>query len=57
MLRWYRRSVDAERHLPQLSAYLSHAHVIDTYWDLTATPKLLHYALRRVERSRKGQRP
>jgi hypothetical protein len=24
---------------------------------LTATPKLLHYALRRVERSQKGQRP
>jgi hypothetical protein len=24
---------------------------------LTATPKLLHYALRRVERSKQGQRP
>jgi hypothetical protein len=24
---------------------------------LTATPKLLHYALRRVERSRQGPRP
>ena len=46
------RGVDVERHLPELSTYLGHAHITDTYWYLTATPKLLHYALRRVERSR-----
>jgi hypothetical protein len=40
-----------------LSTYLGHAHITDTYWYLTATPKLLHYALRRVERSKQGQRP
>ena len=57
LLRWYQRGVDVERHLPELSTYLGHAHITDTYWYLTATPKLLHYALRRVERSRQGQRP
>jgi len=56
LLRWYRRGVDVERQLPQLSTYLGHAHVTDTYWYLTATPELLHFALRRVERSRQGQR-
>jgi integrase len=40
-----------------LSAYLGHAHITDTYWYLTATPELLRYALRYVERSRQGQRP
>ena len=43
--------------MPQLSTYLGHAHITDTYWYLTATPKLLHYALQRVERSTQGQRP
>lgn len=57
LLDWYRRGVDVERHLPELSTYLGHAHVTDTYWYLTATPKLLHYAMRRVERSRQGDRP
>ncbi len=57
LLKWYQRGVDVERHLPELSTYLGHAHVTDTYWYLTATPKLLHYALWYVERSRQGQRP
>jgi integrase len=57
LLRWYQHGVDVERHLPELSTYLGHAHVTDTYWYLTATPKLLHYALRQVERSKQGQRP
>ncbi len=57
LLGWYQRGVDVQRHLPQLSAYLGHAHVTDTYWYLTATPQLLHYALRYVERSRQGSRP
>jgi integrase/recombinase XerD len=51
LLRWYRRGVDVERHLPELSTYLGHAHITDTYWYLTATPELLRYALRRMERS------
>ena len=39
LLRWYQRGVDVERHLPELSTYLGHAHVTDTYWYLTATPE------------------
>ena len=57
LLRWYQRGVDVERHLPELSTYLGHAHITDTYWYLDRDAKLLHYALRRVERSRQGQRP
>lgn len=47
---WYRRGVDVERYLPQLSTYLGHAHVSDTYYYLTATPELLHLAARRLDR-------
>ena len=54
LLRWYRRGDDVEQHLPELSTYIGHARVIDTYWYLTSTPELLHYALRRVERSGLG---
>ena len=54
LLRWYRRGIDVEQHLPELSTYIGHSRVIDTYWYLTSTPELLHYALRRVERSSLG---
>jgi integrase len=57
LLRWYRRGVDVERHLPALSTYLGHAHITDTYWYLTATPELLRQALRRMERSERGTQP
>ena len=57
LLRWYRHGVDVGRHLPELSTYLGHAHITDTYWYLTATPQLLRYALNSVERSRQGARP
>jgi integrase len=50
LLRWYRRGVDVERHLPHLATYLGHAHVSDTYWYLTATPELLQLAARRLDR-------
>ena len=56
LLSGYRHGVDVERHLPELSAYLGHAHVTDTYWYLTATPELLHYVMRRAQRP-KEQRP
>lgn len=46
---WYREGRDVEQHLPELSAYLGHAHVRDTYWYLTATPKLLQLAARRLD--------
>ena len=48
---WYRAGLDVERRLPQLSTYLGHAHVTDTYWYLTATPELMHLAKRRLERA------
>ena len=51
LVRWYRDGVDVERHLPELSTYLGHAHITDTYWYLTATPELLQHALLRVEPS------
>ena len=57
LIEWHRRGVDVERHLPELSTYLGHAHITDTYWYLTATPQLMHYVLRRVARSERGMRP
>jgi site-specific recombinase XerD len=54
LLRWYRDGVNVERHLPELSTYLGHAHITDTYWYLTATPELLQHALLRVEQSERG---
>ena len=57
LIRWHRRGVDIESHLPELSTYLGHEHISDTYWYLSATPELLGQALRRVERSETGRRP
>jgi len=51
LLGWYRDGVDVERRLPELSTYLGHAHITDTYWYLTATPELLRQALFRMEPS------
>jgi integrase/recombinase XerD len=51
LTRWHRRGLDAERHLPTLSAYLGHARITDTQWYLTATPALLRAVLLRVARS------
>lgn len=56
LLKWYRRGTDVERHLPELSTFLGHAHITDTQWYLTATPQLLRYALKRVERSERRAR-
>jgi integrase len=55
LLDWYRSGVDVERRLPQLAAYLGHAHVADTYWYLSATPELLALAAQRVEAERIGE--
>ena len=57
LVTWYRRGIDVERHLPELSTYLGHAHITDTQWYLTATPQLLRAALKRVERSERRARP
>jgi integrase len=49
LLRWYQESADVEQHLPELSTYLGHVKVSDTYWYLSATPELLQLALQRSE--------
>ena len=56
LTRWHRRGLDVERHLPELSTYLGHAHITDTQWYLTATPQLLRQVLQRVERSERRDR-
>ena len=55
LLDWYRCGANVEQRLPQLAAYLGHAHVSDTYWYLSATPELLALAARRLEPDRVGE--
>jgi len=49
LVNWYRAGADVEHRLPQLAAYLGHAHVRDTYWYLSAPPALLRLAAPRRE--------
>ena len=49
LLAWYRDGTDIDRAIDQLSAYLGHAKVTDTYWYLTGLPELLEWAGRRFE--------
>lgn len=55
LLGWYRAGVDVERHLPQLSTYLGHVHVTDTYWYLSAAPELMRAVAARLEPPRRGR--
>ncbi len=55
LLHWYRTDQDVEAHLPELTTYLGHGHVTDTYWYLSATPELLQLATRRWERDEGGR--
>jgi len=52
-VRWYQQDVDVERHLPELSTYLGHVKVSDTYWYLSATPELLNLATERLEQAQR----
>jgi integrase len=54
LLNWYRTDRDVEVHLPELTTFLGHGRVIDTYWYLTATPALLQLATRRWQREGGG---
>lgn len=56
LLGWYRRDVDAERHLPDLATYLGHAHTTETYWYLRAVPELLSLAARRLKNGAEATR-
>ncbi|EYR84392.1 MULTISPECIES: tyrosine-type recombinase/integrase [Rhizobiaceae] len=51
LLSWYERGEDIERRLPELSTFLGHTHIRDTYWYLSAHPKLLDQAKLRLEAS------
>lgn len=57
LLAWYRRGVNVDRHMPELSTYLGHAHVSDTYWYLSAVPELMQLAAMRFEQTKKGILP
>jgi len=52
ILNWYRHGMDVDAHLPELTTYLGHGHVADTYWYISATPELLKLATQRLERER-----
>ncbi len=53
ILNWYRRGLDVEAHLPELTTFMGHGHVADTYWYISASPELLKLATQRLE-SQKG---
>lgn len=46
---WYADGVDVNWALPQLSTYLGHVNVSDTYWYLTAVPELMAIVTERFE--------
>lgn len=50
LLEWYRNGDDVHQKVPELSTYLGHAHVGDTYWYLTAVPELMVIAASRFEK-------
>ncbi len=50
-MRWYADGVDHDDAVADLSTYLGHAKVSDTYWYLTGIPELLDLAASRFERS------
>jgi integrase len=54
ILNWYRRAADVEAHLPELTTYMGHGHVTDTYWYISSTPELLKLATQRLERRNGG---
>jgi len=57
ILAWYRAGANVEQHIPELSTYLGHVHVTDTYWYLSAVPELLALAAARLENAYAEPRP
>ena len=51
---WYEDGVDVNWALPQLSTYLGHVKVSDTYWYLTAVPELMAIVTDRFEHYTSG---
>lgn len=56
LLRWSRSDAAIEREMPVLSTYLGHSNISDTYWYLSAHPKLMRHAALRLERRWGGSR-
>jgi len=52
--RWYQQGTDIDRQMLALSTYIGHASPADTYWYVTATPRLMTLAARRLEPLTKG---
>jgi len=50
---WYRAGINVEREIHNLSTYLGHAHVNDTYWYLEAVPELLELATQKLMQEKK----
>jgi len=50
LLRWHEESADVEVRLLDLSTYLGHTKVTDTYWYLSGFPDLMDLTARRFER-------
>ena len=57
LLAWYRNGMNVDQHMPELSTYLGHAHVTDTYWYLSAVPELMQLAAMRLEQTKIGMLP
>lgn len=49
--RWYAQNIDVDRVILSLCTYVGHVNVTSTYWYLTATPKLMSLAARRLRRA------
>lgn len=54
LIDWYRTDVDAEQRMPELSVYLGHGSVINTYWYLSSVPELLQLVTLRMENTEGG---
>lgn len=49
LIRWYKRRVNIDQHIPLLSTYLGHVHLRHTYWYITVTPCLLNIIASRMK--------
>jgi len=49
-LQWHRDGVDVDAHLIDLSTYLGHAKVTDTYWYLSGFPELMDLVGQRFDK-------
>ena len=54
LVRWYREGVDVEQHIQELSTFLGHVKVSDTYWYLSAVPELMQLVAARLQ-NKKGE--